>query len=206
MGSKPALQAECIRLRTEERLSYNEIRAQTGASKSSLSKWLKDLPLTQEERRSKMSTQGGARPKERGGDAWTAEVVRGRTLSTLQKGSIAEAAVLFRLTLRGVSAYKSPFDGDKLDWVVRAPIGLVKVQVRAVCQPTKAGLPYVHLMCSDGSRKRKRYERDAFDFIVGYDVRTDLCYVWSWDEVAAHRHSVSITPDAMERWDKILGE
>ena len=45
----PTLRDSCIQLRVRERLSYGEISKLTGASKGSLSFWLKDYPLTKEE-------------------------------------------------------------------------------------------------------------------------------------------------------------
>lgn len=47
--SNPTLRDNCIRLRVRERLSYGEIRKLTGASKGSLSFWLRGYPLTKEE-------------------------------------------------------------------------------------------------------------------------------------------------------------
>lgn len=45
----PTLRDKCIQLRVRERLSYGEIRQLTGASKGSLSFWLRGYPLTKEE-------------------------------------------------------------------------------------------------------------------------------------------------------------
>ncbi len=48
MRQKTAERLEAERLRREEGLSYNEIAARTGLSKSTLSHWLRDVPLQPE--------------------------------------------------------------------------------------------------------------------------------------------------------------
>ena len=52
--------------------------------------------------------------------------------------------------------------------------------------------------------RRVAYKAGDFDFIVGYDLFTDTCYVWSWEEVAHFKATVTICPEAEERWDKLL--
>jgi hypothetical protein len=51
----------------------------------------------------------------------------------------------------------------------------------------------------------RRYMDREFDFIVGYDLFRDTAYVFSWDEVSANKTTVTVSKDAAERWDKILG-
>jgi len=46
---KKKLKEEAIRLRTEERLSYSEIKERLDVAKSTLSYWLRDYPLSEEE-------------------------------------------------------------------------------------------------------------------------------------------------------------
>ena len=69
------------------------------------------------------------------------------------------------------------------------------------------GLPYISLRCPFGSKptRYRQYTETEADFIVGYDMPTDTCYVWSIQEVMRHRTSISISPDAAERWDKFSG-
>ncbi|MGH9941589.1 MAG: hypothetical protein ACRD9R_04415, partial [Pyrinomonadaceae bacterium] len=58
----------------------------------------------------------------------------GKQISQQQKGKIAEAAVWFRLAPHGFEVYQSPFDDDKVDFVVKVP-GMGKfltLQVRYV--------------------------------------------------------------------------
>src|SRR3974377_1978584 len=48
MRAKPGMRIEAERLRRDEGLSYNEIAARLGLSKSTLSHWLRDIPLRPE--------------------------------------------------------------------------------------------------------------------------------------------------------------
>lgn len=50
MRTKSAKRLEAERLRTEEGLSYREIEEITGVSRSTLSHWLRDIPLTEEQK------------------------------------------------------------------------------------------------------------------------------------------------------------
>ena len=76
---------------------------------------------------------------------------------------------------------------------------LLKLQVRLARQH-KVGLPVVSLMYNHG---RSRLQKGSFDFVVGFDVVTDTAYVWSWAETEHLKSSITITPDAAERWDKL---
>ena len=78
---------------------------------------------------------------------------------------------------------------------------LSKLQVRNA-QQQLAGLPLVSLRCNQG---KSRLKPGSFDFIVGFDIFTDTAYVWSWRETEHLRGSVTICPDAAERWDKLHG-
>ena len=203
-NDKPELRAEAIRLRLEERMSLREIHETTGASKGSLSSWLKPHPLTEEERRTRRArTRYRSPKKDRGTPSKHFLAVDTSKFTRIQKGKIAESAVLFRLVLHGFDAYGSTFDGDKIDWIVSNSDGkLLKVQVRWT-KNEKWGLPSVHLNCRHGYSGRRRYKKGEFDFIVGYDLFTDTAYVWSWDEVAHLNTTVTICPEAAERWDKL---
>ena len=80
---------------------------------------------------------------------------------------------------------------------------IYRVQVKWVESSGKTGLPVTSLRRSgskDGSKER--YQKGDFDFIIGYDLFTDTCYVWSWGEVVHLKSTVSICLEAAERWDK----
>lgn len=125
-------------------------------------------------------------------------------LSRAAKMKIAEYAVAMRLALHGLAFYTSQSDGDKYDWVVATTTGkLLKLQVRWVKEQGRHGLPVVPLHCYEGHSKKRRLNREEFDFIVGYDWYQDKAYLWSFDEVAHLSTSVTICVEAEERWDKV---
>jgi len=199
----PELKAKCIRLREENRMSLREIHEATGASKGSLSTWLKSHPLTEAEQaeRQKCIQRYRAPKKERGAESEAHRMTVGRQLSRNEKAKIAEAAVMFRATLQQFVVYGSPFDGDRADWIIEVGGKLWKVQVKwAQC---RRGLPVVPLTHSPGGRGDRRYLPEDFDFIVGYDLYTDICHVWSYGETQKHKRTVTVRPEAAERWDKM---
>ena len=50
----------------------------------------------------------------------------------------------------------------------------------------------------------RRYAKGDFDFLVGYDLFTDMAYVWSWAEVEQHKASITIAEDSCEKWEKLI--
>ena len=206
-AAAPQLKAEAIRLRVEERRSLREIEVLTKVARSSLSCWLRPYPLTEEEKkaRSKIAKRYITPKKSHGTESKHHRTVVGANLTSQQKGKIAEAAVLFRLFLHGFAAYKSPFDGDKTDFLVEVPETRrrLKLQVRWVTTPAKHGLPGILLTCADGHNKRRRYREGEFDFIVGYYLFNDTAFVFSYDEVLRNKTHVTIAEAHAERWDKL---
>lgn len=202
---------ECIRLRVEARMSLREIHAATGASKGSLSNWLKPYPLTKEEidARRRAAVNPAHAPKDRGDPSVLYSSVGGDSvvISNHQKAKIAEAAVLLRLVLHGMAPYCSPFDGDRADWIVEVPQTgrVLRVQVKWAHEG-RHGLPTVTLRRSTGEKRRKaRYDDRDFDILAGYWFYKDTVYVWTRSEVAGHQTSVTIGEDSEERWDKLNG-
>jgi hypothetical protein len=199
MGAKkPALEAECRRLR-EKGHSYQQIHEQTGAAMGSLAKWLKGSSP-----RPHHAPTGGAK-KDRGDESPLHRMVSGTLLSRQTKAKIAEAAVLLRLVVNGFVPFGSVFDGDKTDWLVEVPTTgkTLKIQVKWAGSSRKYGMPCISLTCTTGHNQQTRYKPSDFDFIVGYDFFTDISYVWSYAEVQNHKRTISIRPDAKERWDKL---
>ena len=203
---KPELQAECIRLRVEDRCSYREIARRTGASKGSLSSWLKPYPLTKAEQQLGLQRDTPDTSKHRGRESWIHKAIRKNDLNKMQVAKISETAVLLRLLIQGFNPFGSVFDGDKTDWLVEVPsTGQAhKIQVKTAVAPRKGhGLPVVSLRFGQGRRTGGRYQEGDFDFLVGYDLLTDICYVWSWGELTQLKTGVTICPDAQENWDKL---
>jgi transposase-like protein len=199
--AKPELKAECIRLRIEERLSYKEIARRTGASTGTLSLWLGDLPLTEEELKGRQEyLRLHRKPRPEVSKFYLA--TQAQVLTRAQKARIAEAAILFRLVLHGFVPFGAAFDGEKTDWLVDTGSHCVKVQVKWA-REQKGGLPFVSLICVEGHNQQRRYKQGELDFIVGYDLKADLAYVWSWVEIAGHERRITVSPEAEERWDKL---
>lgn len=202
------LREECRRQRIEERLSAGEIGRRLGIPKCTVSLWLKDIPLTKDEMKEKISLSHLGKPtgrmKDRGEASKYHRMVSGRDLTRQDKGKIAESAVLFRLSLLGFIVYGSPFDGDKADWLVEYvnhPGKTYRIQVKWV-KEVKNGLPLISLECVEHG-KMKRYQKGDFDFIVGYWLYNDTAYVYSFDELQHLRSRVTISENGKEAWDKI---
>lgn len=205
-NAKPELSEAAIRLRLEKRMSLNEIAAATGASKGSLSSWLKPYPLTDEERRERQKTAKRyvAPKKDRGEISKYYQAIEGRELTRLEKAKIAESAVAFRLALHGFYIYGSQYDGDKPDWVVEVPETgkFHKIQVRWA-RGGQQGMRFINLVCTVGHGVQQRYKDGDFDFIVGYDLYSDTAFVYSAAEVASLKAAVAMSWDNAERWDKL---
>ena len=202
--AKPDLKARCIKLRREQRLSHKEIRKMTGASMGSLSLWLRDFPLTKKEKLAKHDPQKCSRQFEQRSDlSKYFLLVGGQDLSRARKGRIAEAAVLFRLALHGLVPFRAAFDGESVDWVVDVDGYFKKIQVKWAAV-RKSGKPSISLMRTEGHNVQRRYSSTEVDFIVGYDLRSDTCYVWSMEELRSEKYRMVISQDAAERWDKLM--
>ena len=214
MGTyKPELKSECIRLRTEENKSFRDIALITGASKGSLSLWLKEYPLPEEVLKEKLKAnspywRGYSNPKkDRGEESEIHSVVRMHNLNGVQVAKVAEAAVMLRMLAQGFNVFGSVFDGDKADWVVEIPQTgkIVKIQVKTT-RRGNTGLSNVILRHGHNTKiGARRYEDGDFDFLVGYDLFTDVAYVWGCAEVAHLKAGVTINPDAKEKWYKLIG-
>jgi transcriptional regulator with XRE-family HTH domain len=205
----PALRARATKLRVEKRMSFDEISAATGVARGTLSSWLSQYPLTTEEREARRKVQiekaGIALRKDRGQPSKWVQQVNVQSLTRAQKAKIAEAAVLFRLVLFGFNVYGPVFDGDRTDWLIETPLArkLLRIQVKW-CRTPVVGQPMVTLMCADGAHGMRRYEECEFDAIVGYDLHTDIAYVFLPSEIASNKKTVAIAEKYAERWEKLV--
>jgi hypothetical protein len=193
---------EAIRLRTEERRSLKEICAELSISQSTASRWLRGLPsLTEGERASKRHR--GPKPvtlQTRGQSSRFWDSTKKYSLD--DKCRIAEAAVLFRLTLYGFRTYSSVFDGDRIDWLIEKNGEYFKLQVKWLAS-SRTGLPILNLRRSKGHSGSTPYEEGDYDFIVGYWLYNDTAYVFSRREVAKYRSNIAVSVSAAEAWLKI---
>ena len=187
--AKPELKAECIRLRTHDRLSLKEIAARTGAPQGTLSYWLQPFPLTDSERQARAASANryAAPKKDRGVRSQQAVAFDAADLTRAAKGRIADAATRLRLVRHGFEIY-SPMSADsRVDLVVRSPLtnAFASLQVRwAKWNSKSGGMPCVSLMRQSGHDRFTRFAPEDFDFLVGYDFETDVAYVFSHAETS----------------------
>lgn len=171
---------EAIRLRVEERLSLNEIAKQTGIAKSTLSLFLKDYPLSDDELHERRArgfnnlnkNRVKYNPVQSKFMAW----IKGKSLSTDKKGQIAEAAVLLRLRFLDFQVFTTP-ENSRTDFVVsRSDLTkLVRLQVKWA-RRDDFGRPAVKLTTGEGKTIRL-VTKETCDFVIGYDLETDTAFV-----------------------------
>lgn len=197
-------------LRLDKRMSVKAISKELGVSTGSVSMWLRDMPLTAEEKHSRY-VKNGQRTKERPKHSAITpsskfhDWVNTNELTNNHKGKIAEAAAILRLSILQFDIYKSVFDGEKIDIVVQSPHNqeFIKIQVRWA-RKHRYGAKTIALTCSNGRNKFRRYTESEFDFIIGYDFEMDVCYVYSKDEVRHLKRQTSLQNECAESWDKLL--
>ena len=197
--------AEARRLRFEEKMAITQIASFLGVAKSSVSAWVRDLPLTPEEKEaSRIATTRkniASKSKPLGSKL---NSIKLEGYSTDQKGNIAEAVVLARLIVRDFEVYSPVFGGSSLDFVCKHALSnkLLRVQVRWA-SIKKYGRPTIKLTKSDGRRGSKKYTVDEFDFIIGYYLFEDCCFVFSNEDVKNNLFVITCSENARERWDKL---
>lgn len=205
--------ARIIHLRVRDRKSLREIQRATGIGISTISLTLRDYPLTDDElkvrrghtlklaRAANMARAQSHRVVD--GRFW--ESIQARAKTTDQRGAIAEAAVIFRMKVWGFVPHIPMCPGGKSDVIVSIPdTGRHhRVQIKCVRRGTH-GSPYCSLKSRRGGVSSVRYGHDDFDFFIGYDLREDLCYVFHYSEIKRFKSHLSVSIDAIERWDKFL--
>lgn len=193
------VRAECQRLRVEERLSIERIRERLHLSKGAISGIIKEHKLTPEEialRRTEPWNKGTRKYKAE--ESWYHRLATQNKLSGNQTGKVAEAAVLLRLCAHGFSVYQSQFDGDRLDWLIETSDGrLIRIQVKQAYHCHR-GMPVVSVRRPES----KKYVEGDFDVIVGYDLYSDVAYVFKWEEVKG-KTAISASEESKEAWHKL---
>lgn len=211
-----ATKQEALRLRKEQKLSLKAIASRLGVSKGTLSVLLREHPLPTEEVRQRKVLNGQhsrgrrwATPLQETAPLWLQKAYGESSYTRQEMGLIAETAVLFRLRVHRLVVYHVD-PGSREDWLVFVPTTgkYLKVQVKtATAAPSRSTQPpSISLRCRDlpGYKARRKYKEGEFDVIVGYDIKTDSCYVWTWAEVEHLATTVTTHPDALERWDKLF--
>jgi len=208
---RSSVKARVIQLRVEKHLSLREIHERTGVPKGTLSNWLKPYPLPEDVRQAKQAVGyeklrdyiQSERKRIRPTESKFHKALGDQQLTHYQRGSIAEAAVLFRLALHGFRVYGALFDGGSADWLVESFNGKrLKLQVKSA-RIDGRGMPIIPLRCSDGRTKQRCYREGEFDFIVGYCLFSDTAYVLTFEEVRGKSWHTPQEQDE-ERWDKLL--
>lgn len=196
--------ARATELRLTGRLSNSEIASRVDVDKSTVSRWLSVNPLTPEERREKQLTSAKSRRCREGETSKHWSNSDTSSMTRLQKGKIAEAAIVFRCVLHGFNVYLSPFDGDTADLLVEVPgtPRAVRVQVK-LCKRASTGSPSIRLTSLGRNNIVRRAKKGDFDFLIGYDLKTDSAYVFSWGETEHLREKVAIRDEALEAWHKL---
>jgi hypothetical protein len=207
---QPETIEHAITLRKEQKLGYKAIAQILGVPTSTIRVHLSLYKLSPEDlklrakltsamprsKKASLDVNGFPRPH------WM-ESVDFSKLSKSQRGAIAEAAVLFRLAVNGFSVYGSPFDGDRIDWIVKAPGGkLSTLQVGHVSR-FRYGRPLIRLTRTSHGKSRRFCQND-FDFIIGYDFHNDAAYVFSATEVEKNLTAIAVTVAVLEAWSKLL--
>jgi len=201
------LKAKCIDLRVNKRMSQTEIRKELHLSKGTIYEWLKPYPLTKEEIYERQQNRDRHKPlKDRRPESSMHKAIPASQMSPAQKGKVAEAAAMLRLQVHGIPAYKSPFDGDRIDLVILGQDGKAKKCQVKWAKSARTGLPSVPIRCADGRSRLRRYKDDEFDFLLGYHYFSDTMYVWSMDELKNQKQTITVTENAAERFDKIKSD
>jgi len=193
--------AECVRLRVEEKLSYSEILKRVDVSKGSLSLWLRDFPLNEQQLKSKRSV---VQSKERNEipDSRIASLIKSE-LTRKEKGHIAEAAALFRFALMGLTPLKAVFDGEVVDCYVEMPDRkIIRAQVKWL-HHNKKGAATARLQTSGLTGIVRSYTPEDFDVLIGFDVAANACHVWNWEQIGTNKSSIAISNESFEAWQRL---
>jgi hypothetical protein len=201
------IKQEAIRLRVEERLGLKAICRKTGLSLGMASMLLRDHRLSQEEVRERRSHAAVATNKAKGRyDAqlsrW-ALLLSGQQLSRDEKGQIAEAAVLFRLAIHHFQTWRASSDGNRVDWLVTryGTRRHIRLQVKWAARD-KRGRPCVRPMRRSGKTLVPLTQADC-DFVVGYDLETDIAFVMPIAHVVCRRRSITCGAQYAEAWEML---
>lgn len=160
---------EAVRLRTEQRLSLKAISAKLGVSKSSLSGWLREHPLSSDEVRDRLVQSGtsslGRRlaPKSLPNRALAGLFEKDHDSKHLRDAAVGYAVAWF--LDRGYTP-SIPVAQVIYDLVVDSDAGLKRVQVKTTCQETRYGRWSASICHRRGNKQiRAAYTRDEIDLL-----------------------------------------
>lgn len=200
------LKNKCIQYRTRDQLSTVEIRKKIKNARalSTLYLWLIDYPLPLEEKKIRASKANRYVVPKHEIEITEFEPHNEAVFSRLNKGNIAEAAVILKLTKMNLKLFAPDSFDSVEDLLIVHPKNkkVIAIQVKWVSKPKK-GSPYIKLKKCTGHRNYVKYSENDFDFIIGYDLKADNFYIYSQHEVINNKSTITITKDACNAWHKI---
>lgn len=199
MQYKEEIKQEVIKLRLNNKFSVNKIADITGIPRRTICYWVKPYPLNNSDKRKSYR------------EAWSKLAYSDPLESELSKSSngdpwkIAEARFILKSTSLGYNLYKPLFDNEPgFDYLLNCNLNFYRIQIRVIKRP-KTGKPICKTTKRDKNSslcsKRSPLTITDCDFLVGYYLHSDKCYVWHVSELP--KNCVTITQNAEEAWSKI---
>lgn len=75
---------------------------------------------------------------------------------------------------------------------------------RIFISPRKySGLPIIRLMCSNGCRKFRKYNKEEVDFFIAYNLFNDTAYIFPYKDVEK-KSCVAVSDKYAEKWNFLL--
>jgi hypothetical protein len=207
------LKAIAIQLRLEDRLSYNEITGKIGVAKSTLHEWLKDFPLSPEEKYAKWQSKVGNRNKrlkliyppvvqrERTSDCES----EGREFESLQvdhhdtnrTGDISVSMLIARLLRVGYEVFLPFGSHQRYDLLIEKNGIYSRVQVKSgrIKKGTVEFNGYsISYKVSLDKRGSRRYTKEEIDYFAIYCAANDKAYLVPIEDVTGKVGTLRIEP------------
>lgn len=196
-------------------MSLPEIVMATGVPRSTVNGHLADIPLTAEETQARRSRnaiglsayarQGAqtAREQRKALQSPTYNETATSSMSTDEKGSLAESAVTYFLKSQGLDVYTTTTPGRKFDLLVHDILNdrFLKIQVKTISYGRHGSGTF--RLKARRSRGTERYTSRDFDYIIGYCPITSRCYVYSSTELSHLKGHATPTLSALNAWHKL---
>jgi len=200
---------EIIKLRVQQK-TIEEIGTILNISKSSVTKYLKGIPISEEtlislREQGRVKANNTVRVKRN--LLWNEQfkfkdMIEDSRYSKEIKGNIAEAAILYRLLIHNYHVYSSIFSGNRID-MIAYNIGIDKfIKIQVKCLYKHNITPFIKNRRTKGHNEHVKYNKEDLDFLIGYDIINDTAYVFTFDELR-DRKVISVTTESKENWDKI---
>lgn len=193
--------------------SIKQISRTLGISAASASKYASDIILTDELLKN-IIKKGRSRAtitiRENKIAKWDnkyhfKELIKSKSYSKSTKGSIAEAAIIYRLLIHDFTVYSSIFSGSVIDIVALNNDNgeFLKIQVKCTRCTKSAYTPSISTRHMIGHNTFSNYTNKELDYLIGYDILNDVAYVFSWEDIKDNKNMISVTEDSTENWYKL---